>query len=136
MASTPWTTSSSIQVVLETILPYHSINCFRDTKLEKYKIEDFELSDEVKIDEFKTILNKEESPTKTELENILITFEETTDIRHHRDSRIRFERMNHIPFTYKIKIQNPKLVSKKVIVRIFLALALDDSDIRQDYSIS
>ena len=112
------------------------MNCFRDTRLEKYKIKDFELSDEVKIDEFKTILNKEESPTKTELENILITFEETTDIRHHRDSRIRFERMNHIPFTYKIKIQNPKLVSKKVIVRIFLALALDDSDIRQDYSIS
>ena len=107
---------------------------FRDKKLGKYELTDFALSDNIKVAGLETIVQTEDAADiiESNLENVLITFEETTDVRHHRQSRLRYERFNHIPFNYKIKVENPNQVTKKVIVRIFMAIALDNEDKRYD----
>ena len=115
---------------------------FRDTKLQPYTIEDFKLSDDVR--EVTTQLNLElfstfsvssvstlltdEDPTG--LENILFTHMEPHQVNLDSETTIKYERINHLPYIYRIKINNPQGSRKKVIVRLWLGLATDKQDVR------
>ena len=108
---------------------------FKESKSHKYGIKDFKLENGVKVQEISTIVDAKDAPeiTNQNLQNTLITFEEVAEIRHHRESRIRYERMNHLPFKYQIKLENSQLAVKKIIIRIFLGLLKEDSDDIKQY---
>lgn len=54
--------------------------------------------------------------------NKLETFMEETSIQMSGNSTITYTRLNHKDFTVHLSINNPTLVTKKVIIRLFLAL--------------
>ena len=115
---------------------------FRDTKLPSYTNEDFKLSDDVR--EVTTQLNLElfstfsvssvstlltdEDPTG--LENILFTHMEPHRINLDWETTIEYQRINHVAYKYRIKINNPQGSRRKVIVRLWLGLATDKQDVR------
>ena len=115
---------------------------FRDTKLQPYTIEDFKLSDDVR--EVTTQLNLELFSTFSVssvttlisqdnvgfLENILVTHTEAHSIYLDSETTIKYERINHLPYIYRIKINNPQGSRKRVIVRLWLGLATDKQDVR------
>ena len=111
------------------------IQQFKDKRLQKYSLKDFKLENGVKVQEINTIVDTNDASeiTNHNLQNTLITLEEVAEIRHHRESRIRYVRMNHLPFKYQIKLENFQLVVKKIIIRIFLGLSKNDSDDIKDY---
>ena len=84
-----------------------------------YTKKDFQLSGGLKVMEVKTIMEKAKLETSKDVENILVTFDEdaTDNGNHHQ-----YRRVNHHQYKYQIKLLNPQEISKKVIVRIFLAL--------------
>ena len=82
-----------------------------------YTKEDFQLSNGLKVIEVNTIMDKAELGTKNDIENILVTFDEEATVQHHH-----YRRLNHNKYKYQIKMSNPSRISKKIIVRIFLAL--------------
>ena len=94
---------------------------YKDTRLGSYTRKDFELSGGLKVLEVKTILDKEALKTRNDVENILVTFDENAVVgdkkRHHV-----YRRLNHYNYKYQIRMANPKRISKKVIVRIWLGL--------------
>ena len=63
-------------------------------------------------------------------ENILITHNEKAEIVQDEATKISYDRLNHVPFSYRISIKNPRKVKKKVIVRLWLGLSSDDKDMR------
>ena len=64
-----------------------------------------------------------------DVENTLITFNEQNTVDAGA-MKITYSRLNHIPFTYEISIENHKKTQKKVIVRLWLGLSKDREDIR------
>ena len=79
----------------------------------------FALTGGLKVLEVKTIMDKTKLGTSKDVENILVTFDESyTERRTHH----KYRRLNHHPFKYQIKVSNPQRRSKKVIIRIFLTL--------------
>ena len=64
-----------------------------------------------------------------DLENTLITFTEQNTVDG-GNSKVTYNRLNHIPFSYQIAIENPKKTQKKVIVRIWLGLSAGSGDNR------
>ena len=113
---------------------------FRDTKLPSYTNEDFKLSDDVR--EVTTQLNLELfstfsvssvstfSSTGGVPENILVTYRGAYQVPLDSETIIEYERINHMPYNYRIKINNPQGSKKKVIVRLWLGLATDKQDVR------
>ena len=115
---------------------------FRDTKLQPYTIEDFSLADDVR--EVTTQLNLELFSTfsvssvttlllginPAGLENILFTYMKPHKIELDSKTTIRYERINHQPYKYRIKINNPQGSRRKVMVRLWLGLATDKQDVR------
>ena len=95
---------------------------FRDTKLPVYDQKDFPLADGVKVKKVRTSLSKKETGGKWNLNNILVTFMEDTVVDHHEGSSVLYNRLNHVPFKYKINLDNPNKSTKKVIVRLWLGL--------------
>ena len=78
----------------------------------------------------RTLIRARDAGTRKHLENILITHNEKADIVQDEATKINYDRLNHIPFTYQISIENPRKVRKKVIVRLWLGLSSDDKDMR------
>ena len=78
----------------------------------------------------RTLIRARDAGTRKHLENILITHNEKADIVQDEATKINYDRLNHIPFTYQISIKNPRKVRKKVIVRLWLGLSSDDKDMR------
>ena len=78
----------------------------------------------------KTLIESREVGTRNSLENILITRNEKADIVQDEVTKISYDRLNHVPFSYEISINNPRKVKKKVIVRLWLGLSSDDKDMR------
>ena len=68
--------------------------------------------------------------TREHQENILITHNEKAEIVQDEDTKISYDRLNHVPFSYRISIKNPRKVKKKVIVRLWLGLSSDDKKMR------
>ena len=64
-----------------------------------------------------------------DVENTLITFNEQNTVDAGA-TKITYSRLNHIPFTYEISIENHKKTQKKVIVRLWLGLSTESEDIR------
>ena len=87
-----------------------------------YKKEDFILSDGIRILSVKTVIEKANSLTKTDLENFLITHWEKKTLNYKTTTPITYNRINHIEFKYKIKLQNENRTKRKVIFRIWLGL--------------
>lgn len=54
--------------------------------------------------------------------NNLITYMEDTHVQMTPESTVYYRRLNHKDFSYKISVHNPRLQSRKIIVRIFLAV--------------
>ena len=115
---------------------------FRDTKLQPYTIEDFSLADDVRevttqlnLELFSTFsvssvttLLSDINPAGTE--NILFTHMEDHQINLGSHTKIIYQRINHTPYKYRIKINNPRGSRRKVIVRLWLGLATDKQDVR------
>ena len=78
----------------------------------------------------KTLIESREVGTRNSLENILITRNEKADIVQDEVTKISYDRLNHVPFSYEISINNPRKVKKKVIVRLWLGLSSDDKEMR------
>ena len=55
---------------------------------------------------------------------------EPFSIEHDRGSTVKYRRVNHADFKYKIKIQNLKGEKDNVMVRIWLGLLARKDDIR------
>ena len=64
-----------------------------------------------------------------DLVNTLITFNEQNTVDAGA-TKITYSRLNHVPFTYQISIENHKKTQKKVIVRLWLGLSKESEDIR------
>lgn len=98
-----------------------------------YREGDFDLSDGIEIASVNTMIVNDVGKTKTAIENVLITFWENANISYSEKTKIYYERMNHLNFEYQIHIKNPKGVSKKVLVRLWLGSLEDENDIRLDH---
>ena len=115
---------------------------FRDKKLPSYTNRDFLLSDDVRevttqlnLELFSTFsvssvttLLSDINPAGTE--NILLTHMEDHQINLDSHTKIIYQRINHTPYKYRIKINNPRGSRRKVIVRLWLGLATDKQDVR------
>ena len=92
---------------------------YRDKKFPEYKKEDFPLSDEVKVVNVKTVL---ENQVLKKVDNILLTRMASRTLDYGPETRITYRGLDHHPFKYEIKLENPQKSTRKVIVRIFLGL--------------
>ena len=68
--------------------------------------------------------------TKADLFNVLVTQNEQATILHDAPTAITYQRLNHLPYSYHISLRTPGAVKKKVIVRLWLGLASDVSELR------
>ena len=98
---------------------------FRDTKLPKYNISDFQLTQGVRVVNAKTVL---ENPVVGSLDNILLTYMENAELDYGHNTQISYPRVNHHRFKYEIELENPERANKKVIVRLFLGIEQDHID--------
>ena len=78
----------------------------------------------------RTLIEGREVGTSQHQENILITHNERAEIVQDEVTKISYDRLNHIPFTYQISIENPRNVRKKVIVRLWLGFSSDDKEMK------
>ena len=109
---------------------------FRDTKMPTYSRDDFPLRDEIEVVGIKTVLPRHYASTAEDLENILITHNEKAHLVHSQTSEIKYRRINHLPFYYNISILNPKRLTKKVIIRIWLGIPNGVNDARYDFTLN
>ena len=63
-----------------------------------------------------------------QLSNILVTFMEVKDLELRENVRIRFNRLNHVKFQWRVEIGNRERSRKKVIVRIFMVILKTPGD--------
>ena len=82
------------------------------------------------IQSVRTVIQRGRVGTNRNLENILITQEERATLTHDEYTRISYKRINHVPYIYKILIDNPQRIEKKVIVRLWLGLSTNLTDPR------
>ena len=67
-----------------------------------------------------TVIGARQAGTRKHLKNILITHNEKADIVQDEDTKINYDRLNHIPFSYQISIKNPtRLCCKSLLKGIF-----------------
>ena len=60
--------------------------------------------------------------------NNLVTFLEDVRLEITERSSLTYRRLNHKDFSFHIKLSNPQLEKRKVIVRIFLGLKNEGGD--------
>ena len=92
---------------------------YKDTVKGPYKKSDFTLSDGLKVLDVKTIMEKSQIETENDVQNTLVTYEEKEPIG---TQELKYNKIGHRDYKYQIRIQNPQRSTKKVIVRIWLAL--------------
>ena len=92
---------------------------YKDTRLGPYTRTDFPLSGGLKVLEVKTIMDKSQVQTENDVVNTLVTYEEETTSGAYK---FKYNKINHKDFKYQIMMSNPQKISKKVIVRLWLAL--------------
>ena len=68
--------------------------------------------------------------TNQDLENILVTRDNEATIYVDSNNPITYTRLEHIEYNYEITIDNSSKSKKKVIVRLWLGLSSDETDIR------
>ena len=67
-----------------------------------------------------TLIQGRDMGVEKDLLNTLITFKEQATVDGGDSTKVTYSRLNHIPFSYQISIENPRKTQKKVIVRIWL----------------
>ena len=60
-------------------------------------------------------------------DNNLVTFLEDVTIQMAERSSITYRRLNHKDFSFHIKLSNPELKKRKIIVRIFLGIKTEET---------
>ena len=63
-----------------------------------------------------------------QLSNLLVTFMEVKDLELRENVRIRFNRLNHAKFQWRVEIGNRERSRKRVIVRIFMVILKPPGD--------
>ena len=96
----------------------------------RYKESDFHISNDVEVVGIKTVVDKTVAKTDEDVKNILITFWENAQIKYETTSTIFYKRLNHLKFKYELTVKNPKRVRNKVMIRIFLGILVDDSNVK------
>ena len=92
---------------------------YKDTVKGPYTKSDFTLSEGLKVLDVKTIMEKSQIETENDVQNTLVTYEEKEPIG---TQELKYNKIGHRDYKYQIRIQNPQRSTKKVIVRIWLAL--------------
>ena len=106
---------------------------FRDKHLPKYTLEDFQLSDQLKVEDLwvKSTINfsliePNENYVAPHVDVVDTLYLHTSyeNVTYDEETSINEVHMNHHPFVTTILISNPKRVQKKVILRTWLGLEL------------
>ena len=92
--------------------------------LNRYRREDLDISGGLKVLSVSSVLQHENH----ELNNLLVTFMEVKELALRENVRIRFNRLNHARFQWKMELGNPERSRKRVIVRIFIVLLKTPGD--------
>ena len=92
--------------------------------LNRYRREDLDISGGLKVLSVSSVLQHENH----ELNNLLVTFMEVKELALRENVRIRFNRLNHARFQWKMELGNPERSRRRVIVRIFIVLLKTPGD--------
>ena len=86
------------------------------------------------VTKLRTVIPGDSIGTNQDLENTLLTLNNLAtiyaDTSYQDDTPITFKRLEHIDYNYEIMIDNPRGTRKRVIVRLWLGLSSDVTDIR------
>ena len=86
------------------------------------------------VTKVRTVIPGDSIGTNQDLENTLVTLNNLAtiyaDTSYQDDTPITFKRLEHIDYNYEITIDNPSKSVRKVIVRLWLGLSSDVTDIR------
>ena len=85
--------------------------------LNRYRREDFNVGGGLEVLSVSSVLQHENH----ELHNLLVTFMEVKELALRENVRIRYNRLNHASFQWRIDLGNPERSRRRVIVRIFIA---------------
>ena len=92
---------------------------YKDKTQGPYKKSDFTLSDGLKLLGIITIMDKSHIETEKDVQNTLVTYEEKEPVG---TQKLKYNKIGHHDYKYQIMMSNPQRSTKKVIVRIWLAL--------------
>ena len=85
--------------------------------LNRYRREDFNVGGGLEVLGVSSVLQHENH----ELHNLLVTFMEVKELALRENVMIRYNRLNHASFQWRIDLGNPERSRRRVIVRIFIA---------------
>ena len=90
----------------------------------RYRREDVDVGEGLEVVSISSVLRHENH----QLNNLLVTFMEVKDLALRDNVRIRFNRLNHARFQWKVEIRNRQRSRRRVIVRIFMAFLKTPGD--------
>ena len=85
--------------------------------LNRYRREDFNVGGGLEVLGVSSVLQHENH----ELHNLLVTFMEVKELALRENVMIRYNRLNHASFQWRLDLGNPERSRRRVIVRIFIA---------------
>ena len=85
--------------------------------MNRYRREDFNVGGGLEVLGVSSVLQHENH----ELHNLLVTFMEVKELALRENVMIRYNRLNHASFQWRIDLGNPERSRRRVIVRIFIA---------------
>ena len=90
----------------------------------RYRREELDVGEGLEVVSISSVLRHENH----QLNNLLVTFMEVKDLALRDNVRIRFNRLNHARFQWKVEIRNRQRSRRRVIVRIFMAFLKTPGD--------
>ena len=82
------------------------------------------------VTKVRTVIPEATAWTNPDLENILVTLYKNSEVSVDYRTSMKYTRLEHLDYNYEITIDNPSKSKKKVIVRLWLGLSSDVTDIR------
>ena len=99
---------------------------WRDHHLPRYTRAEVEVRDRLQVEGIESVIRHGEHT----LTNNLVTYLEEANVGIRDHINIRYNRVNQVPFQWRLRLANPVMSQKRVMVRIFLAVASDPSNKR------
>ena len=99
---------------------------WRDRHLPRYSRADMEVGDGVQVEAIESVVQHGEHT----LTNNLVTYFEEANVGIRDHINIRYNRVNHVPFQWRLRLTNPEMSQQRVMVRIFLAVNSDPTNKR------
>ena len=90
----------------------------------RYRREELDVGEGLEVVSVSSVLRHQNH----ELNNLLVTFMEVKDLALRDNVRIRFNRLNHARFQWRVEIGNRQRSRRRVIVRIFMAFLKTPGD--------